>query len=191
MLWCSASNYLYCGQLLFDDKYLQKSEILATHHFWFWRRVSPSGVMNVTCLVNCDTWEFFMVTWEVYIWWYHLKVGHKRKKIMLNWKLKFWCKWRWEFEIFIRKISYFVTPHFLFLLFQTWCWFCCCWSCSQGCHYKLFWINRIAWLVHPLWMKSLWPGVTKTRIFQSLHLGLRWFYLKNSLHIHWTQQLGT
>ena len=56
--WCSALSYLYGGHLLFVDKDWRKSEIMASHHFWIWRRVSPSRVKNDRFLVNWDAWEW-------------------------------------------------------------------------------------------------------------------------------------
>ena len=83
IFWCSALSDLYEGQILFVGKYLQKVKIMASHNFWIWRSVSPFRVMNGICLVNCDAWGYFLVTWEVSIWWYHSKIGHKRKDLFL------------------------------------------------------------------------------------------------------------
>ena len=57
MLWCSALILLCSGHLLFVDRDWKKAEIMAPHHFWSWRRVLPSRVMDEIFLVNCDAWE--------------------------------------------------------------------------------------------------------------------------------------
>ena len=64
------------------------------------------------------------------------------------------------FQPCICQISFLSTLHFMLFLLQTWSWFCCFCLCCQADHYKLLWINRIAWIFHPVWMKYIWPGVT-------------------------------
>ena len=67
MLWCSALNLLYGGQILYVDGYWHKEEINGIPPFWSWIWVSPSMVTNERCLVNCDAWE----------WKYgDLRIGH-------------------------------------------------------------------------------------------------------------------
>ena len=55
---CSALSLLYDVQILFVDRGWYKAEIMASHNFWSWRRVSPSRVMGDSCLVNCEACEW-------------------------------------------------------------------------------------------------------------------------------------
>ena len=56
MMFCL--DIFYAGQLLFVDKDVQKSEIMAYHPFNIRRRVLPSRFIGDICLVNCDVREY-------------------------------------------------------------------------------------------------------------------------------------
>ena len=59
-------------------------------------------------------------------------------------------------RIWIRQNLFWNNIHFMFLMCQTRCWFCCCFSCSQGVFCELI----IAWLGRSISMKYIWSGVT-------------------------------
>ena len=51
-----------------------------------------------------------------------------------------------------------------------------------GLIHKILWMLIISWLVHPVWIKSIWSGVTRaSSLFRVschiLHLGLQWLHL--------------
>ena len=149
-----------------------------------WSRVLSSRVVNDRCLVNCGTWESFSGDLRNG----HLVISaegcHKRKDICFNWELTVSFQWSYIFQLCIRPDSFLSNIHFLLLIFQTWCWFCCCYSCYQGVHWITFRFNCI-------WMKYHWPVVTRAvtvfrSYFQVYHLGLQ-LYTLYIINIRWTK----
>ena len=57
--WLSSYEiYLYAGKIFLVDRYWQKIEQMASHHFLIWRRLSPSRITEGIFLLNFDTCKY-------------------------------------------------------------------------------------------------------------------------------------